>query len=73
MQIIQKMKNRKTANVQDGACLDISMNGLKKRAYKSRLREVEHSSFTSLVFSTSRGMGHKATSFYNAPVYVMSD
>ena len=82
--------HRKTANVQDGARLDISMNGfwdgrfekcyidirvfnslapsnsgsslqstyrkhesLKKRAYKSHLREVEHSSFTPLVFSAS--------------------
>ena len=76
----------KTANVEDGARLDISMNGfwggcfekcytdirvfnplatsnrasnlhssyskhesLKKRAYESRLREVEHSTFTYLI------------------------
>jgi len=86
--------------IQDGAHLDISMNGfwgghfekcytdirvfnplapsnsrsslqstyrkhesLKKRAYKSHLRKVEHSSFTPLAFYASGEMGHKATVF----------
>ena len=100
----------KTANVQDGARLDISMNSFwgvcfeecytdirvfnplatsnsgpnfqsvyrkhessKKKAYKSRLREVEHSSFTPLVFSASRGMGHEATIFYKRLANLLSE
>ena len=91
---------QKTANTQDGARLDIAMNGFwggryekcytdfrvfnplapsnsgttlqscyrkheitKKRAYELRIREVEHSSFTPLVFSASGGMGHEASVF----------
>ena len=36
----------------------------KKRAYDQRIREVEHSSFTPLVFSATGGMGREATCFY---------
>ena len=36
----------------------------KKRAYKQRIREVEHSSFTPLVFSASGGMGQQGSTFY---------
>ena len=36
----------------------------KKRAYEQRIREVEHSSFTPLVFSATGGMGSQATTFY---------
>ena len=36
----------------------------KKRAYESRLREVEHSTFTPLVFSATGEIGHKATVVY---------
>ena len=36
----------------------------KERAYDLRIREVEHSSFTPLVFSATGGMGHKANIFY---------
>ena len=36
----------------------------KKRSYKDRVREVEHGSFTPLVFSTSGGMGAFATTAY---------
>ena len=36
----------------------------KKRAYEHRIREVEHSSFTPLVFSATGGMGREATCFY---------
>ena len=36
----------------------------KKRAYDQRVREVEHSSFTPLVFSATGGMGREATCFY---------
>ena len=89
-----------TANMQDGARLDIAASGLwggrfqrtfvdvrvfnphaasnrgcqvsayrkhentKKRAYERRIREVEHASFTPLVFSASGGMAREATSFY---------
>ena len=36
----------------------------KKRAYEQRIRVVEHSSFTPLVFSASRGMGQQGSTFY---------
>ena len=36
----------------------------KKRVYEQRVQEVEHSSFTPLVLSTTGGMGNKATIFY---------
>ena len=101
---------QKTANTQDGARLDIAMNGFwggryekcytdvrvfnplapsnsgttlqscyrkhemtKKRAYELRIREVEHSSFTPLVFSASGGMGHEASVFYKRLASLLSD
>ena len=36
----------------------------KKRAYEQRVREVEHSTFTPLVFSATGGMASEATNFY---------
>ena len=36
----------------------------KKRAYEQRIREVEHSSFTPLVFSATGGMGRLGSVFY---------
>ena len=36
----------------------------KKRAYDKRVREIEHGSFSPLVFSTSGGMGATATVVY---------
>ena len=36
----------------------------KAHRYDQRVREVEHSSFTPLVFSCSGGMGRLATAFY---------
>ena len=36
----------------------------KKRAYDERIREVEHASFTPLIFSTSGGVGPAATIVY---------
>ena len=36
----------------------------KKRVYEQRVREVEHSSFTPLVLSTTGSMGNEATIFY---------
>ena len=37
---------------------------LKKHAYKQRVREVEHASFTPLVLSATGGMANEATAFY---------
>ena len=37
---------------------------LKKRAYEQRVREVEHASFTPLIFSATGGMASEATVFY---------
>ena len=36
----------------------------KKRAYDQRVREIEHKSFSPLVFSTTGGMGTTATVVY---------
>ena len=36
----------------------------KIRQYEQRVREVEHSSFTPLIFSSSGGVGKVATTFY---------
>ena len=38
-----------------------------------RIREAEHSSFTPLVFSASRGMGHEASVFYKRLASLLSD
>ena len=45
----------------------------KKRAYELRIREMEHSSFTPLVFSASGGMGHEASVFYKRLASLLSD
>ena len=37
---------------------------IKKRAYEQRILEVEHASFTPLVFSASGGLAKEATTFY---------
>ena len=37
---------------------------MKKRAYEQRIREVEHSSFTQLVYFATGGMAKIATVFY---------
>ena len=36
----------------------------KKRQYEQRVRQVENATFTPLVFSTTRGLGRDATTFY---------
>ena len=45
---------------------------LKKRAYGQRVRDVEHSVFTPLVFSSTGGMGNEATTFYKRLADMMS-
>jgi len=44
----------------------------KRRAYEERVREVEHGCFTSLVFSTSSGMGKAATIVYKRLANLLS-
>ena len=44
----------------------------KKRAYKQRVRDVEHSSFTPLVLSVTGGMGAEATTFYKRLAALLS-
>ena len=101
----------KTANIQDGARLDISASEwlwggryekcyidvqvfnpfapsnsssslqscyrkhkfVKKRAYEVRVREVEHSSFTPLVFAATGEMGHEVSTFYKRLASLLSD
>ena len=37
---------------------------IKKRAYKQRIREIEHATFTPLVLSAAGGLAREATTFY---------
>jgi len=46
---------------------------IKKRAYESRIREVECSTFTPLVFSATGVMAHEATFFYKRLSSLLSD
>ena len=47
--------------------------GVKRRAYEERVREVERGSFTPLVFSSSGGMGKAATVMYCRLANLLSD
>ena len=51
-------------NLTPAACYNRKHEREKKRAYDQRIREVEHSSFSPLVFSATGGMGREATCFY---------
>ena len=44
----------------------------KKRTYEQRIRKVEHSSFTPLVFLATGGMGREATCFYKQLASVLT-
>ena len=46
---------------------------INKRAYESRICKVKHSTFTSLVFSATRGMAHEATIFCKKLFSLLSD
>ena len=45
----------------------------KKRKYEQRILDVEHSSFTPLIFSVSGGMGNEATAFYKHLASLLAD
>ena len=45
----------------------------KKRAYEQRVREIEHASFTPLVFSATGGMGPQATTLYKRLASLLAD
>ena len=45
----------------------------KKQKYEQRIVEVEHGSFTPLVFSTSGGMGNLASTFYKRLASLLSE
>ena len=45
----------------------------KKRAYEQRVREIEHASFTPLVFSATGGMGPQATILYKRLASLLAD
>ena len=45
----------------------------KKRQYAQRIREVEHSTFTPLVLSTTGGMGRATTTFYKRLAAMLSE
>ena len=45
---------------------------LKKNAYEQRVREVEHASFTPLVFSATGGLGTEAITFYKRLVCLLA-
>ena len=44
--------------------LSATYERIKKRAYEQRVMEVEHASFTPLVFAATGGMANEATHFY---------
>ena len=44
----------------------------KKRAYEERIREVEHGSFTPLIFSTQGGMSKETTTMYKRLASLLS-
>ena len=46
---------------------------IKKRGYEQRINEIEHGSFTPLIFSTSGGMGKSATVFYKRLAAMISE
>ena len=46
---------------------------MKKRSYEARIREVEHGSFTPLIFSAMGGMADKAHVFYKRLASLLSD
>ena len=46
---------------------------VKKRLYEQRVREVEHASFTPLVFSSTGGLGPTATTFYKRLASMLSN
>ena len=45
----------------------------KKRAYEQRILEVEHGSFTPLVFSTTGSMGRQASIFYSRLAHLLAE
>ena len=45
----------------------------KKREYEERIREIEHGSFSPLVFSTAGGMGSIATTVYKRIASLIAD
>ena len=46
---------------------------IKKRSYEDRIREAEHNSFTLLIFSTTGGMAHEASTFYKHLASLLSE
>jgi len=45
----------------------------KKHSYEARIREIEQSSFTPLIFSATGGMANEATLFYKRLASLLSD
>ena len=46
---------------------------MKKHSYEVRIREIEHSSFTPLIFSATGGMAHEASTFYKCLASLLSE
>ena len=46
---------------------------MKKRTYEDKICEVEHSSFTPLIFSAMGGMAHEASTFYKRLASLLSE
>ena len=51
----------------------IGHKNMKKRNYQARIREVEHGTFTPLVFSATGGMSDEAHVFYKHLASLLSD
>ena len=81
--IIGKILSGASANTQDGARLDVAADGFwgsrferaffdVKRAYDQRIRDVENSTFTPLILSSTGGLGRAATSTYKRLASLLS-
>ncbi|XP_065914415.1 uncharacterized protein [Dysidea avara] len=75
-----EVMHHRSAVLDDNARVDIRASNSphrheaeKCRAYEERIREVEHGSFTPLVFSSSGGMGKAATTTYKHLAQLLSE
>ena len=50
----------------------LSLVQSKKRSYETRIYEIEHGSFTPLIFSATGGMADEATAFYDCLASLLS-
>ena len=62
----------KTCTLTPSTCYDINER-VEKRTYDQRVLEVDHGSFTPLVFSATGGMSRETTKFYKLSASMISE